>query len=53
VAVANNLVPGDLKYRDQNNDGDVNDDDRVILGSYFPTFMYGGNLGYQHSGISA
>lgn len=45
VAVENNLAPGDLKYRDQNNDELINDDDRVVLGSYFPSLMYGGNLG--------
>jgi TonB-dependent starch-binding outer membrane protein SusC len=43
-------VPGDFKYKDQQKQGDagygvINDDDRVILGSYFPTFMYGVNLG--------
>jgi TonB-dependent starch-binding outer membrane protein SusC len=52
VAVANNLVPGDFRYRDQNNDGVVNDDDRVILGSYFPTFMYGGSLGITFRNLS-
>lgn len=45
VAQANGLVPGDLKFRDTNGDGDVNDDDRVVLGSYFPNFMYGANIG--------
>lgn len=48
VAVANNLEPGDFKYKDQNGDGDINDDDRVVLGSYFPTFMYGANLGISY-----
>ena len=43
-------VPGDFKYKDQQAEGEegygvINDDDRVILGSYFPSFMYGGNLG--------
>ncbi len=43
-------VPGDFKYKDQQNEGEtgyglINDDDRVVLGSYFPTFMYGGNVG--------
>jgi TonB-linked SusC/RagA family outer membrane protein len=42
-------VPGDFKYRDQQKEGEtgygvINDDDRVILGSYFPSFLYGGNL---------
>jgi TonB-linked SusC/RagA family outer membrane protein len=45
VAVANGLEPGDFKYKDQDGDGDVDDDDRVILGSYFPSFMYGFDLG--------
>ena len=45
IAVANGLVPGDFKYKDQNNDKKINDDDRVVLGSYFPSFMYGANLG--------
>lgn len=44
-AKANGLVPGDLKYRDTNGDKEINDDDRVVLGSYFPNFMYGANLG--------
>ncbi len=44
IAVANGLVPGDFKYKDQNSDGKIDDDDRVILGSYFPNFMYGGNI---------
>jgi hypothetical protein len=45
-----NAVPGDFKYKDQQEEGEdgygiINDDDRVILGSYFPTFMYGANFG--------
>lgn len=48
VAVANNLVPGDLIYRDQNNDGLINDEDRVILGSFLPDFTYGGNIAMNY-----
>src|SRR5690606_17525774 len=48
IAVANGLVPGDLKYRDQNGDNVINADDRVIIGSYLPTFTYGGNLGVTY-----
>jgi len=51
IAVANSLVPGDFKYKDQNNDKVMNDDDRVVLGSYFPTFMYGLNLGLTYKNI--
>ncbi len=43
-------VPGDFRYRDQQAEGEtgygvINDDDRVILGSYFPSFLYGANAG--------
>ncbi len=46
-------VPGDLKYKDQQKQGEpgfgvINDDDRVVLGSYFPTFMYGFNIGISY-----
>ncbi len=51
VAIENELVPGDLKYKDQNNDGKINDDDRVLLGSYFPNFMWGVNLSISYIGF--
>ncbi len=63
IAVANNLVPGDLKFRDQltvdtNNDGVpdagdgvIDDKDKVFLGSYFPNFTYGANLGLTYKNI--
>ncbi|HQO49034.1 MAG TPA: TonB-dependent receptor, partial [Bacteroidales bacterium] len=44
LAVENGLVPGDFKYVDQNKDGKIDDDDRVILGSYLPNIIYGGNV---------
>lgn len=44
VAVNNRLVPGDFKYVDQNGDDVIDDADRVVLGSYLPTFTYGGNV---------
>ncbi|MBL7965750.1 MAG: TonB-dependent receptor [Prolixibacteraceae bacterium] len=53
-------VPGDLKYQDQQQEGEagygvINDDDRVVLGSYFPNFMYGGNIAitYKNFDFSA
>lgn len=47
IAIANGLVPGDLKFKDQNNDGVLDADDRVVLGSYLPNFTYGANLGVR------
>ncbi|MDR1556919.1 MAG: TonB-dependent receptor [Tannerellaceae bacterium] len=51
IARANGLVPGDFKYKNQNGDDVINDDDRVVLGSYFPTLMLGGNLGVGFKNI--
>lgn len=48
IAVANGLVPGDFKYKDQNGDKIIDDKDRVILGSYFPSFNYGANLSVNY-----
>ncbi|WP_321372533.1 TonB-dependent receptor [uncultured Draconibacterium sp.] len=48
VAVDNSLVPGDFKYVDQNNDDVIDDDDKVFLGSYIPTFTYGGFIGLNY-----
>jgi TonB-linked SusC/RagA family outer membrane protein len=36
-ALRYNKLPGDLKFKDQNNDGQINDLDRVILGKTIPT----------------
>ena len=51
VAIENNLEPGDLRYVDQNGDGLIDDDDRVVLGSYLPTFTWGANLGLDYRGF--
>lgn len=48
IAVANGLEPGDFKYVDQNGDGKIDAQDRVILGSYVPNFTYGINLGFSY-----
>ena len=41
------LVPGDLIYRDLNGDGVITDMDRTSLGSIFPDFTYGANMGFN------
>ncbi|MDC6350791.1 TonB-dependent receptor [Zeaxanthinibacter sp. PT1] len=50
VAVANNLQPGDFKYRDLNGDGDITDDDRTVIGSFLPTYSFGFNFGLNYKG---
>ncbi len=37
-------APGKFKYADINNDGEINDDDRTIIGNPHPDFVYGINL---------
>lgn len=37
--------PGDLVFKDQNGDGIINPDDRVIIGDPSPRYMYGISLG--------
>ena len=44
----NQLVPGDLIFKDQNGDGRIDADDRVVLGSYLPTLTYGGNFNVSY-----
>ena len=48
TANQNQLVPGDFIYKDQNNDGIIDAEDRVVLGSYLPSFTYGGNLNVSY-----
>ncbi|MDR2148662.1 MAG: TonB-dependent receptor [Tannerella sp.] len=48
------VMPGDLKYKDINGDGVVNDDDKVPI-SYkemFPLFSYGFGGSFTYKGIS-
>lgn len=41
----NNLEPGDFFFKDQNGDGEINDEDRVVIGSFLPDITYGANIG--------
>lgn len=39
-----NAVPGDLKFVDENNDGKIDDNDRIYMGNAFPKVTYGFTL---------
>ena len=43
--------PGDLRYRDTNNDGVINDDDRILISGKYPNFEYGLNAGLNWNGF--
>ena len=49
VLIQPSAEPGDIRFKDTNNDGTINDDDRVYSGSPFPKFTYSvnGNLTYK------
>jgi hypothetical protein len=50
-----NPKPGDLKFKDQNGDNVIDDDDRVVVDGAFPNFFYGGglNLSWKNFDVSA
>lgn len=49
-----NASPGELKFKDQNNDNTINSEDRVVLGKPFPdvTFGFTNNLRYKRLSLS-
>jgi hypothetical protein len=46
--------PGDLKFKDVNGDGKIDNNDRTFLGSFIPKFTYSLNLGanYKNFGLT-
>ena len=43
--------PGDIKFRDLNGDGRINDNDRDFIGDPNPKLSYGLNAGFDYSGF--
>lgn len=43
--------PGDIKYRDLNNDGQIDVNDRTVIGNPTPDFIYGFSLGGSFKGL--
>lgn len=50
VLIQPSAEPGDIRFKDTNNDGTINDQDRVYCGSPFPKFTYAinGNVTYKN-----
>lgn len=46
-----NVSPGDIRYKDQNGDGIINDDDNVIIGSTIPRYTFGGIFNAAYKGF--
>ncbi|MGB5818180.1 MAG: TonB-dependent receptor [Saonia sp.] len=47
------VQPGDVRYRDINGDGDITDEDRVVIGDPNPDFTYAANLSANYKGWDA
>ena len=41
-------APGDIRFRDLNNDNVINDNDRTFIGDAIPDFYYGLNLNAEY-----
>ena len=46
-------APGDIRFRDLNGDGVINDSDRTFIGNPFPDFTYGLNASVTYRGFDA
>ncbi|NJO88501.1 MAG: SusC/RagA family TonB-linked outer membrane protein [Chloroflexia bacterium] len=45
------LRPGDIKLVDLNGDGEINDDDRTVIGSTIPRYTIGANINVEYKGF--
>ncbi len=46
-----NAQPGDFMFKDSNNDGKIDNDDKVFMGSYQPDLTYNFNLRLDYKGF--
>ena len=47
----NNMQAGDVKYKDMNGDGEINEFDRTVIGGDKPTCYFGIDLGFEWKGL--
>jgi TonB-linked SusC/RagA family outer membrane protein len=45
------LGPGDVKFKDLNGDGTINEEDQTSIGNPWPKLVYGFNLHFEYKGI--
>lgn len=44
-----NIMPGDVKFKDQNGDGSIDENDRTFLGSAIPKYIFGATANFEYS----
>jgi TonB-dependent starch-binding outer membrane protein SusC len=44
-------LPGDIRYKDNNGDGQITNDDKTVVGSPWPKFEMGFNGGFEYKGF--
>ena len=44
-----NILPGDVKFKDQNEDGTIDENDRAFLGSAIPKYVFGATANFEYS----
>ncbi|HVK49854.1 MAG TPA: hypothetical protein VM488_18450 [Pseudobacter sp.] len=47
----NRTSPGDIKFRDLNNDGKIDDNDRTFIGNPNPSFIFAMNNNFSYKGF--
>ncbi len=50
-AVQPGAEPGDIRFRDLNNDGVINDEDRTVIGNPNPTWLFSMNNKFSYKGF--
>jgi hypothetical protein len=51
--VPGKTAPGDLKFKDQNGDGRIDANDRVVIGNQIPRYTLGSTISAQYKGFDA
>ncbi|MFC0182053.1 SusC/RagA family TonB-linked outer membrane protein [Pseudarcicella hirudinis] len=51
VTIQPNAKPGDIRFKDNNGDGQITNSDKVVVGSPWPNYEIGLNLGASYKGF--
>jgi len=49
--ILNGVAPGDIRFVDRNGDGEITPDDKTMIGSPHPDFIFGLQLNFEYKGI--